>query len=252
MRRATRMLLMNPSRRETKERSWEAKEISEDRYREERPEPARYPDAGEARFRDRHGRERYDDGRFAPRNYQGENSGKYSPYYPGPVSPYSQERKRTRREQDPMNKIGFSVAGEMERIPEESHQREYPGQPDIDDMSYRRGNSMGGYASGREGSPVTQEEAQRWADAMENEDGTKGAHWSMEQTRQVQAQQGIDCDPAEFFLAMNMMYSDYVKVARKLGVNKVDFYAWMAKAFLEDKDAGPDKLKRYFEYVAAG
>ena len=30
---------------------------------------------------------------------------------------------------------------------------------------------------------------------------------------------------------------------------KVDFYACMAKAFLDDKDAGPDKIGRYFEYV---
>ncbi len=54
----------------------------------------------------------------------------------------------------------------------------------------------------------------------------------------------------EFFVAMNMMYSDYCKVFRKFGVgDKVDFYACMAKAFLDDKDAHTDKLARYYEYV---
>lgn len=96
---------------------------------------------------------------------------------------------------------------------------------------------------------TTKEMAMRWAQDMENEDGTHGPHWTMEQTKQIQAQQNIECDPIEFFLAINMMYSDYVKAAKKLGVNKVDFYSCMAKAFLEDKDAEPDKIGRYFEYV---
>ena len=47
-----------------------------------------------------------------------------------------------------------------------------------------------------------------------------------------------------------MMYSDYCKVAEKLNVNIVDFCACMAKAFLDDKDAKPDKVARYWEYVA--
>lgn len=64
-----------------------------------------------------------------------------------------------------------------------------------------------------------------------------------------QTGKGIDCEPLQFWIAMNMIYSDYVKVAKKLGMNNVDFYACMAKAFLDDKDAQPDKLARYYEYV---
>ena len=45
------------------------------------------------------------------------------------------------------------------------------------------------------------------------------------------------------------MYSDYMPVAKKLGVNNMDFYTQMAKAFLDDKDALPDKLARYYEYI---
>lgn len=64
-----------------------------------------------------------------------------------------------------------------------------------------------------------------------------------------QTGKGIDCEPLQFWITMNMIYSDYVKVAKKLGMNNVDFYACMAKAFLDDKDAQPDKLARYYEYV---
>lgn len=93
------------------------------------------------------------------------------------------------------------------------------------------------------------EAAMEWSAKMQNEDGTTGAHWNMEQTKQVMAQKNIDLDPVEFYLAMNMMYSDYCKVAKKLNVNNVDFYAHMARAFLEDQDGGSDKLMRYYKYV---
>ena len=149
-----------------------------------------------------------------------------------------------------MNKIGFAINGEAEHLPDEYRQMEYSPEPySGNEMAPRKGSRMMGHASSGEDS-MSPEEAREWARGMENEDGTQGPHWTMEQTKQVQAQQGIECNPVEFYLAMNMMYSDYLKVAKKLGVNKVDFYACMAKAFLDDKDAGPGKLRRYFEYVA--
>ena len=85
---------------------------------------------------------------------------------------------------------------------------------------------------------------------MQNEDGTSGPHWSMEQTEQARKQRGIDCDPLEFYVTMNMMYSDYCKAAEKVNASSVDFYAYMARAFLEDKDAQPDKLERYYRCIA--
>lgn len=59
---------------------------------------------------------------------------------------------------------------------------------------------------------------------------------------------------AAFFAAMNMMYSDYCAVARMFGVDRPDFYAQLAKAFLLDKDAGEpeEKIERYWRYVAGG
>lgn len=101
--------------------------------------------------------------------------------------------------------------------------------------------------------PFTKEMADEWSKHMDNEDGTRGAHWTLEQAKQVMAQRGIECDPVQFWAALNMVYSDYVKVAKKHGVgDKIDFYADMAKSFLCDKDAPEDKLARYYEYIVRG
>lgn len=91
--------------------------------------------------------------------------------------------------------------------------------------------------------------ADEWMKGLKNEDGTKGPHWTKEQTTQLMKQKNIDCDPLEFWVAMNAMYSDYFSVAKKSNVNNVDFYVNMAKAFLDDKDAIDGKLAAYYEYV---
>lgn len=98
--------------------------------------------------------------------------------------------------------------------------------------------------------PLTKTEAVAWVGEMENADGTRGGHWTMEQTDQVRAQKNIGCDPVLFYAAMNMMYSDYCEVAKKFNAPAADFCACMAKAFLDDKDAAPHKLARYYRYVA--
>lgn len=96
---------------------------------------------------------------------------------------------------------------------------------------------------------LTREDAEEWTRHMRNADGSRGEHWSYEQTEQVRRQHGYDCDPAEFYAAMNMMYSDYYEIGKEFNLNSVDFYAAMARAFLNDKDAGEDKLAKYYEYI---
>lgn len=93
-------------------------------------------------------------------------------------------------------------------------------------------------------------EIMAWVGAMENADGTTGPHWTMEQTEQVRKQRSIECDPLKFYVTMNMMYSDYCKAAEKTGASSLDFYAYMSKAFLDDKDAQPNKLARYYHFIA--
>lgn len=96
---------------------------------------------------------------------------------------------------------------------------------------------------------LDEETAKEWTQRMENADGTKGPHWSVDQVKQVAAQKNISEDPLDFWVAINMMYSDYCVMAKKHNVNTVDFYVDMAKAFLDDKDAKPDKLGRYYHAV---
>ena len=97
---------------------------------------------------------------------------------------------------------------------------------------------------------LTKSGAEMWVQHMQNSDGSSGAHWDYNQTEQVRQQKGYKCEPVAFYAAMNMMYSDYCQAARDIGCNTVDFYAAMAKAFLEDADAPEDKIERYAECVA--
>lgn len=71
----------------------------------------------------------------------------------------------------------------------------------------------------------------------------------MEQAKGLKDRLNLELDPVEFFAALNMMYSDYCEAAKKFGVDNAEFYACLAKAFLKDKDAYPDKLGRYYEYI---
>ena len=88
--------------------------------------------------------------------------------------------------------------------------------------------------------------AQKWVDGMKNDDGTHGAHWTIEQTTSVAASLDIPLDTISeycWWATMNMMYSDYVNVAIDYKVDVPDFYANLAEAFLFDKDAGSPKQK---------
>lgn len=94
------------------------------------------------------------------------------------------------------------------------------------------------------------ETARKWTRNMKNADGTSGEHWTYDQTNKVLRDKGFDCQSPEFYATMNMLWSDYSKVAEKFGVNNVDFWAALTNAFLMDEDAKPGKLERYYESVA--
>lgn len=220
----------------------------------------------ESRFRDRRGREHYDNGRFAPmRNemgYEGPYSGgnrydidvnRYE--YKAPEENYRNE-VRGGYDSDRIGDTRGEEGGNMRMI---GFGRELYNdmRSDASVPSYREGDHMTGNKPRKGGAKssmgMDENMAREWTSKMENEDGTKGPHWNMEQIKKVMEQRNMTGDPVEFWVAMNMMYSDYCKVAKKLGVNSVDFYAEMAKAFLEDKDTGvPDKLSAYYENIVKG
>ena len=176
------------------------------------------------------------------RDKAGRFSSAYShfPNYPF-VPPVYQ---RGERGDGAMNRIGFEIPAEMNE-----EYGSYMDMPRMNEMAHHSTTKEHGHASSMGYAPFTYQTAMEWVNDMDNSDGSHGPHWTMEQTKEVQEKKGIDCDPIEFFVAMNMMYSDYCKVAKRYNVNSSDFYASMAKAFLDDKDAAPEKLMRYYEHV---
>lgn len=93
-----------------------------------------------------------------------------------------------------------------------------------------------------------------WVAGMQNEDGTTGGHWTVDETTEAAHAAGIrldDISPVCWNTAMNMMYSDYFGAASKFGVAKPAFFAELARDFLWDKDAGGPaaKLAGYYSGV---
>ena len=221
----------------------------------------------ESRFRDRRGREHYGNGRFAPmRNemgYEGPYSGgnrydidvnRYE--YKAPEENYRNE-VRGGYGSDRIGDTRGEEGGDMRMIGFGREIYNNDMRSDASVPKYQEGDHMSGSKSKKGGARssmgIDEHLAKEWTAMMENEDGTTGPHWSMEQVKKVIEQRGMPGDPVEIWVTMNMMYSDYCKVAKRLGVNTMDFYAEMAKAFLEDKDAGvPDKLTAYYEHVVKG
>lgn len=156
--------------------------------------------------------------------YRGGTYNAYNGQYPPPMYEYPESRR-----------IGFGGNSETKG--------------DRSEMNSR--NIFFGGSSSRKhsGGEITKEKAQKWTKHMKNSDGSTGAHWDFAQTKALGEKLGINVDPVEFYVAVNTMYSDYCGVAKKFGLDTADFYGHMAKAFLEDKDAAPDKLKNYFEEV---
>ena len=224
----------------------------------------------ESRFRDRDGRWHYNDGRFAPTNrgeaYVGApmdrggdgypRSEYMEPYSHHPMTPYvppiyQYRDYQTREEYRPMNKIGFFVDGEMEHLPRELGQeyRMSAGYDGRAEMSRRQGD---GYDMGRQPRvmPVfNRQMAEDWAARMENADGTRGPHFTLEKTKEIMRQYNVDCDPMEFWAVINSLYSDYDPALKKNNASNLELYACLAKAWIEDKDAVPNKAAAYYTYV---
>lgn len=156
--------------------------------------------------------------------YRGDTYNAYNGQYPPPMYEYPESRR-----------IGFGGNSETKG--------------DRSEMNSRNIFFGGSNHRKHSGGEITKEKAQKWTKHMKNSDGSTGAHWDFAQTKALGEKLGINVDPVEFYVAVNMMYSDYCGIAKKFGLDTADFYGHMAKAFLEDKDAGPDKLKNYFEEV---
>ena len=105
------------------------------------------------------------------------------------------------------------------------------------------------------GPHFNEECAKKCVSKMENEDGTNGAHWSIEETTQVAQQYGINLNGDKFnkydwFVSLNMIYSDFYKVVVSMfGNSNTQFFVELAKAWINDKDVPEGKTWKYFKYV---
>ena len=208
------------------------------------PMTERYTET-ESRFRDRRGREHYDNGRYAPRNTYGDNEAVSEPIgmigFDRDITSRGYPTSDYRKDEDHDTVRRMEMGG--------GYQSHYDYPHGDDEMSHKTSHKMGGHASGSE-SEFTPEIAREWVKKMHREDGGIGEKWSLEEVKALMRQKGIEADPYKVWVAMNAEYADKCKVNQKYGLSSKDYYLDVAVAsWLMDKDAVKDKLGAYYEYI---
>ena len=105
------------------------------------------------------------------------------------------------------------------------------------------------------GPHFTEECAHKAVKHMENEDGTKGPRWTIEEAERVAQQYGVNLKSEKFnkydwFVALNMIRSDFYRaVVNMTGSDNVKHFVELTKAWLNDKDIEEGKMWFYFKYV---
>lgn len=100
--------------------------------------------------------------------------------------------------------------------------------------------------------PLTREKAEEWVESMKGE-GSEGETWSMEEIEEIAKKHSMPMQEeklVELYAVMNMLASDYYKVAEEFDVLEDDFFVAMAKAFINDKDAVKNKVSIYYDCIA--
>lgn len=232
------------------------------------------------RFRDKDGREHYDNGRFAPMRseYDGGMVGMYGNIHT-PMSGGVDYRYTPTRNNYDRPSMGYSEPIRMGGDDDDDYRRKwtitennaymepeynqdgmrrvmgfggssYVGHDRMDEMQHRSGEKLPGHAAAKGMPRMTREIAEEWMENLQNEDGTKGPHWTIEQVKELMQKKGIDADPVRLWVGMNAEYSNNVMVNRKHGVDNKEYYLDSAIAnWLNDKDAVHDKEAAYFMYV---
>lgn len=105
------------------------------------------------------------------------------------------------------------------------------------------------------GPHFNEEYAMKAVKKMENEDGSKGPRWSVEEAERVAQQYGVNIKGEKFnkydwFVALNMIRSDFYRaVVNMTGSDNVKHFVELTKAWLNDKDIEEGKMWFYFRYV---
>ena len=153
--------------------------------------------------------------------------------WPGHSEPYG-EREMPSNDYRTSRQIGFGARNHMEE----------DRRPSDHMMGMSESNGM----------EFDRETAEHWVRSMKNEDKSHptGGKWSAEMLKPIAQKYGIPTEGKKFwelYAMTNAMYSDYGEVARKFGITSPEFYVCMAKAWMDDKDAEPDKTALYYEYI---
>lgn len=103
----------------------------------------------------------------------------------------------------------------------------------------------------RSSGKLTMQDADTWVRSMRAADGTVGGRWkNICDVKPLADRMGLPSEEmVEFFAIINAMYSDYCKVAKKHGVDKPEFYADLAKAWIHDEDAEENKAMLYYDCI---
>lgn len=170
---------------------------------------------------------------------------------------YLMNRVDSRRGRRDMRDYEDGRRGRRDRRDMRDHEDSRRGRGDVDfegTMDFNDDRDMRDYGNPR----LSKTDMHYWKQMMENEDGTRGPHYDMRQIMDVAEKMSIDFDKEEFdekefCMAINMMYSDYCKVAKKYisPDRELMFFAELAEAFLNDED-GPgasEKLALYFHCI---
>jgi hypothetical protein len=153
--------------------------------------------------------------------------------WPGYDEPYSEHRMPT-DDYRTSRQIGFGARNNMD---EDHHSNEHMmGRSEEHSMDFDR------------------ETAEHWVRNMRNEDKAHpvGGKWSPDVLKPLAQKYGVPTEGKKFwelYAMTNAMYSDYGEVARKFGITSPEFYVCMAKAWMNDQDAEPDKTALYYEYI---
>lgn len=171
--------------------------------------------------------------------YNGEGTGypEFRPYQPG-------ER-------------GFKNEGEFGNIPRQRMNRgPVDGEYDRSMIGYGNGeyNEPRGHYGHHEHEPMKRGHA--WADdegldrmTAERWVRSMGGRWPMDETTAWARKMGMEDRATEFYAIMNAMWSDYGKTLAKHGADTPDVFACLAKDWLEDEDAVPNKAELYYRYI---
>lgn len=75
----------------------------------------------------------------------------------------------------------------------------------------------------------------------------KGQHWTLSQVMEFVKAKGITGCYTNWYLVMNMVYNDFCNTAKLYGLQGDDeFFFSLARDFIEDPDAKPLKVEKYF------